>query len=479
VAPRQKKTPDPQKLVRSGLFALKKKKWSKARRKLEAALRNEEFQQGSEGAMVWANYGVALTNLNSLAEALEAFTNAAKLDKKNAEIWIKKGLIEFQLKKYNDSRSSFEKAKRLDKKNPEILIFQSKIYSKQESFKKAIKLLEEGIRKFPSFPKFPIELARLWLNQDEPDRAVKVLEEAITSTSHPDPGLLLGQLFLDKREYESALVIYEKLLTRFPDLPHAQYGVGIALHSLERWQEALDAYQKAIPFFRPKKPPQSLYINIARILKNLNRKRGAIDYLYKAKRHGKTSLEITLLLSELFLEIKRPDRAKNALEDAAKLDKENPVIRFYLGMTSLQLEDIQSAKEYFQSSLGLDPDFHESKIQLALIALQEKNLLEAFSLTHDVATNAPDYLPAQRLTAAIAFDLRKFQTVVDLLEPLVQKMPSIQSKELELLIKSWIALNKPEKAKTFLTKLLEENPSLKNQIETNDLLSQLIQRNNL
>lgn len=455
---------------------MKKKKWSKARRKFEAALKNEEIQQGTEGAMVWANYGVALTNLNSLVEALEAFTNATILDKKNTEIWIKKGLIEFQLKRYDDSEKSFDKAKKLDKKNPELLIFLSRIYRKQDLIKKAIKLMEAGRKKFPSSPKLSIELANLWLSQNEPSKAERTLKEAIQFSSDPDPGLLLGQMLLDQKKYDSALIIYEKVLKRFPDLQHAQYGVGIALHSLERWQEALNAYQKAIPFFHPKKPPQSLYVNIARVLKNLNRKREAIDYLYKAKKLGKPSLDITLLLSELFLEIKRPDRARNILEDAINLDKENPVIRFYLGMTMLQLSDIQQAKEKFQESLRLDPNFYESKIQLALIAIEEKNLLEAFSLAHDVAMNAPEYLPAQRLTAAIAFDLSKFQTVVDLLEPLVQKEPQIQLKELELLIRSWIALNKPEEAKTFLMKILEEDPTLQTQLEKNDFFFQIFQR---
>ncbi|MFX1517308.1 MAG: hypothetical protein ACFFC6_13475, partial [Promethearchaeota archaeon] len=64
--PRIKEAKDPIKSVRSGVFALERKKWAKARRKFEVALNDTEVQQN---AGVWANYGIALTNLNLLSEA--------------------------------------------------------------------------------------------------------------------------------------------------------------------------------------------------------------------------------------------------------------------------------------------------------------------------------------------------------------------------------------------------------------------------
>jgi len=94
VTPRIKEGTNPVKLVRSGVFAIKKKKWAKAKRKFEAALLDDEIQQN---AGVWANYGIVLTNLKLLKEAQEAFTRATDLDK-NAELWVKKGLIESEKK---------------------------------------------------------------------------------------------------------------------------------------------------------------------------------------------------------------------------------------------------------------------------------------------------------------------------------------------------------------------------------------------
>ncbi|MFX0150811.1 MAG: tetratricopeptide repeat protein [Candidatus Hodarchaeota archaeon] len=473
MTPRTKEAKDPLKLVRSGVFALNRKKWKKARRKFEEALQDEEIQRN---AIVWGNYGIALTNLKLFDEAKAAFSRATGLDKKNPNLWLKKGLVELQLNDYNEAIRSFERAKGLDKKDPEIPILLSRSYEKKDELKKAIKTLEGAQRKFPQSHKIPIELARLWVKLNEPEKAEMVLEVAIESTTHPDPGLLLGQTFLEKKEYDRALRIYKVILQKFPNSAHAQYGVGVAYHAKEAWSEALKAYQKATPLFRSGKPPQSLYINIARVLKRLNRNKEAIEALYKARKIAKTNLEIQLLLTELFLETQRPDRAKRMLEDATNIDKNNPTIHFFLGMTLLQIGDITHAEEEFNLSLALDPAFHESKLQLSLIALRQNKKEKAFSLAQSVVNAAPEHLPAKKLAARLAFDLQDFLRVIELLEPIVSVNPLLLE-DLELLLRAWLNLKQSDRAKDFLEKLLLENNELKDSISSNSFLKQFLQTN--
>lgn len=467
--PRIKETKDPLKLVRSGVFALERKKWSKARRKFEASLNDDDMQQN---AGVWANYGIALTNLNLISEAHRAFAKAVSLDKKNARLWVKKGLIESQLESNDEAKNSFEQALRFDKKDPEIPILLSRILRKQEDNKKAIKILESAQKKLPKSSQIPIELAVIYNKQNEVQKAEEILAKAIQTASQPDPGLLLGQTLLDKKEYNRSLLVYEEILTRFPQSHHAQYGLGVVYHAKEEWQKALEEYQKAILLFRPDKPPQSLFTNMGRVLKNLKRNKEAIDALFQAKKYGKPSLEIILLLTELFLEINRPDRAKRALEDGVRLEKYNPVIRFYLGLTSLQLKDIPNAKENFQKAIDLDPEFHESKLQLSRLAIQERDFKTAYTLANEVAIADPSHIPGNRLAAKLAYDLRDFKRTIELLEPMVIQDPKNRLEELELILNSWLLLSQPEKANTFLRKLLEEDKTLKDQLRSKTFFTQ-------
>ncbi|MFX0210975.1 MAG: tetratricopeptide repeat protein [Candidatus Hodarchaeota archaeon] len=467
--PRIKEVKDPIKLVRSGVFALERKKWSKARRKFEAALTDDEIRQN---AGVWANYGIALTNLNLITEAQTAFTEAVSLDKKNARLWVKKGLIESQLELNEEAKKSFEQALRYDKKDPEIPILLSRILRKQKDNKKAIKILESGWNVIPNSSQIPIELAIIYTKQNEEHKTEEILKKAIQTANHPDPGLLLGQTLLDKKEYNNAIKVYKEILNRFPQSAATQYGLGVAYHANEEWKKALKEYQKALPLFRPEKPPQSLFINMGRVLKNLNRNKEAIDALYQAKKYGKPTMEISLLLAELFLEINRPDRARRALEDGVRLDKNNPVIRFYLGLTLLQLNDIPRARENFEKSLELDPEFHESKLQLSRLAIQERDFTTAYALANEVAIADPNHIPGNRLAAKLAYDLHNFRRTIELLKPMIKKNPKDHLNELELLLNSWLLLSQPEKAKSFLKKLLGEDRTLKNQLQSKAFFTQ-------
>jgi tetratricopeptide (TPR) repeat protein len=457
-APR-KEPKNPQKLVQSAIFALNKKKWPKAKRKLEAALMDYEIRQN---AGVWGNYGIVLTKLKLLLEAQEAFTRAVTLDKKNPELWLKKGLTEFRIEKFDEARKSFEKASSLDKKDPEIPILLSRTLRKQGDVKKAIKILESAKGKFPKSHQIPIELAIVYTNQKEEEKAERVLNQAIKTTVHPDPGLLLGQTLLDKKEYKRAVHVYETLVTRFPQSAHAQYGLGVAHHANGNLDTALGAYHQALPLFRPEKPPQSLLVNIARVLKNQKRQKEAIDALYQAKKYGKPTLEISLLLAELFLEINRPDRAKRTLEDAVRIDKYNPIIPFYLGMTlvSLGRNYIPEAKESFRRALELNPEFIESKFQLALLAIQDNKFTEAYKLLDEVVDVDPNHIPATELAAKLAYDLRHFKRTIELLEPIIRKDP-MKIKELEILLNSWLLLSQPEEAHKFMEALLNDHRGLK------------------
>ena len=197
VPPRIKEMKDPVKLVRSGIFALNNKKWKKAVRKFELALNDEEIQNN---AIVWANYGIALTNLKQLSRALSAFSTAVQIDSKNDAFWLKKGLVEYQLELYRKAEKSLNRAVKLNKTNDEIPILISRSLQKQEEFKKAIKVLESARKKYPNSAKIPIELARIWEDQEQGEKSVAVLHKALKETNHPDPGLLLGQILLDDQE---------------------------------------------------------------------------------------------------------------------------------------------------------------------------------------------------------------------------------------------------------------------------------------
>lgn len=424
-------------------------------------MKDEEIQQNPG---VWTNYGISLANLNRLTEAHEAFTKAVNLDKKDPSIWIKKGLVEFKQEDFKDAARSFDKARGLDKKDPEIPILLARALNKQIAVKKAVKILENAIQRLPHSHQLPIELAKLFTQENDIKKAEYVLEEAVRVTNRPDPGLVLGQHLIDEKKHDRAINIYKKVLERFPESVYAQYGIGIANHAKGEWDAAITAYHQARKMFSPKKPPQSFWINLGRVLKQLKRYNEAIDALYRAKKTGKPTLQIFLLLSELYLAKDRPDRAKNTLEEAAKLDKTNPIIPYFQAFTELRLGVYDQAKELWQFSLKLDPTLVDSKYQLALMAVRENDFKEGLSLAEEVLVQDETFYPARKLAGRLAFRLKQFNRTIELLELAVIEKPIERQNELELLLLAWTKEEKSDKADVLLTHLIQTQPSLRDQL---------------
>ncbi|MFW9855584.1 MAG: tetratricopeptide repeat protein [Candidatus Thorarchaeota archaeon] len=473
--PRSKTQKNPVKLVRSGLFHLKRKNWKKAQRKFEEALEDEDFQQNPG---VWSNYAISLANLNKLSEAQEAFMRALDLDKKNPSIWIKKGLVEYQLERFKDAAFSFEKARNLDKKDFEILIFLARALYKQKAVKKSIRTLEGAINRFPQSHQIRIELAKIYSQEDEMKKAEEVLEAAIGNTPHPEPGLILGQHLLDQKDYDQAIRIYERVLSQFPNSVHAQYGLGIAKHALGDWPSAIAEYNKARGMFSPKKPPQGFWINTARVLKQLKRYNEAIDALYRAKRTAKPPLEVFILLAELYLEKDMPEKAKETLEEASRVDKTNPVIPYYMGLIELRYGGVDTAKKHFKWSLELNPDFIDSKFQLAFLISRE-NARESYTLALEILDQDSSYYPARQLAARLAFSSQDYRKTIDLLEMAIVEDPTKRAQDIEILLKAWLGNNESEKAVAFFKHLFETDLPVRDLLVSNPFVAEFLKNNSL
>lgn len=56
-----------------------------------------------------------------------------------------------------------------------------------------------------------------------------------------------GKRLFDAGEYEQAIRYYEQVLSQHPDWEEAHFGRGAALYKSERYEEALQAFERAIP----------------------------------------------------------------------------------------------------------------------------------------------------------------------------------------------------------------------------------------
>jgi tetratricopeptide (TPR) repeat protein len=159
-------------------------------------------------------------------------------------------------------------------------------------------------------------------------------------TLHPNSPVLrylLGLVFIQQKEFDSAAETFKKAISIKPDYDDAYLNLGIAQRTSQKLPEAIVSFEKAIDIF-----PGNLraYLNLAVTLEMAQENQRAVDTYEKCLTIREDSAEIHFMLGSLQARLYREgqtvsdDRPENAKHAA-------------------------QAREHLQRSLDLDPSQSE------------------------------------------------------------------------------------------------------------------------
>lgn len=119
------------------------------------------------------------------------------------------------------------------------------------AFKKAYALdprgrLRSGQKPPPGLFEVPIRLARVFRKCGEHYKAQRMYEWILARHDSPTAKVGLAAVHEDKRRHAVALALYEEVLSQNPSDPYALRGIARTLSSLDRPEEAVEAYQRAL-----------------------------------------------------------------------------------------------------------------------------------------------------------------------------------------------------------------------------------------
>ena len=137
-----------------------------------------------------------------------------------------------------------------------------------------------------------------------------------------------GDYYLDKREYDKAILQYQKAIKIQPDLSEAYSNLGIAFSKKGDKKNALAAFGQALEL----KPdlPDATYYNIAEIYQNEGKKGEAIKFYVKSAETSPFPIYAYHMAGELLNEEKQWNLAAQAFEMALKY--KHTLENSYLGM---------------------------------------------------------------------------------------------------------------------------------------------------
>lgn len=254
-------------LFRKGELLRQKGRWGAA-----VQFYNRTIALQWDHADAWMAKGEILLEHGRAQEALECFDHVLQVDPKRGEAWARKALAHRAIHQGKEATEALRRAIDIAPDNPAVLAARSVIEAREPAVREPEEELEElleamepfeeeGEEGKPSEPEVPPEgttesFAETWKAAvEEPEEAkpaaipadFKSFVDSIEPEKEDTHVLVqLAELALESGDAEMALLRYRQAVDRDPRSADGWTGIGTALQQLERYEEALKAYDRAL-----------------------------------------------------------------------------------------------------------------------------------------------------------------------------------------------------------------------------------------
>ena len=115
--------------------------------------------------------------------------------------------------------------------------------------------------------------------------------------------------------------------------------------------------------------------NITLIYIQQDKPEQAMEAIQTAKKENPDDIGIMQAEADLYYKMDKIDKYSEVMQEVVKKDPTNPSLFYNLGVSSEQLGDKESAKEYYKKAIELDPEMVNAYINLAALTLSEERAI--------------------------------------------------------------------------------------------------------
>ncbi len=252
---------NPQVLYRKGELLRRKGRWGAA-----VQFFNRAITLQWDYPDPWMAKGEILLEHDRAQEALECFDKVLSIDAKRADVLARKALAHHAIHQASAAAKALEEAARLDPDDPAVTAARSALATQPapEPEAETEAMTEELLKELEEVPEepgpseaVPPSFAEAWreaVEDEEPAEqpgTVSADFKSFVESVEPEKEevhvlLQLAELALEGGDAEMALLRYQQATGRDPRSADAWTGKGTALQQLERYREALEAYDRAL-----------------------------------------------------------------------------------------------------------------------------------------------------------------------------------------------------------------------------------------
>ncbi|QIR35571.1 tetratricopeptide repeat protein [Tolypothrix sp. PCC 7910] len=229
-----------------------------------------------------------------------------------------------------------------------------------------------------------------------------------------------GNTLYDLQRYQDALAVYDKAVDIRPGYPQGWYGKGKTLAELKQYKEALAAYDKAIQIL-----PDYVEAWSARglALANLQRYQEAIASFDKALQLEGNSPNIWNAKGEALSSLKQYDNAIKAYDRAIELQKSYEIAWENKGLALHNLKRYDDAITAYDKALELKPDdasFHYNRGNALVNIGRYEDALKDYDRAVQYKS---DYYQAWLSRSNILMSLRRYPEAIESFDWVIKSNP--------------------------------------------------------
>ncbi len=223
----------------------------------------------------WSQLGKIQTKVKNFETGIQAFERALELSPGDEALIASIGYNYLYLEDWDKAEEYYGKLIENDTLNYEGNVHLGFIYQKRGDIDNAIKFYKLALATKSSDATTMGTLASLYDKKGEEGKKIEYLKMAIEAA--PDVYKFktqLGNVYMNKKDYESAIPIYEGLVIKFPDMAAYHQNLGLALSQTDRKAEAPAELEKAIEL---KEDEPLIYVYLSQFYNDLGQQQKSID----------------------------------------------------------------------------------------------------------------------------------------------------------------------------------------------------------
>jgi tetratricopeptide (TPR) repeat protein len=133
----------------------------------------------------------------------------------------------------------------------------------------------------------------------------------------------------------------------------------------------LQQYEKPSEKLLPSKR-SDIIKNIGYILVTQGKTEEAIKALEEARKENPEDVNLVMTEAQLYIDLKRMDKFGELMEEAVKLDPNNPTLFYNLGVVNGSAEKYDEAIEYYKKAVELKSDYRDAYLNLSFAILNKR-----------------------------------------------------------------------------------------------------------